>query len=66
MVKFKIPVNSNLSAQKNMIDLINHIEMLNRTLITNFKTKLTNLEDLKKSLLEKAFAGELTHKDMPA
>ncbi len=66
LVKFKIPVNSSLLAQKNMIDLINHVEMLNRSLITNFETKLTNLEDLKKSLLEKAFAGELTSKDMTA
>ncbi|MGP5118734.1 restriction endonuclease subunit S [Psychrobacter alimentarius] len=45
---------------------IDELESHRNDLISNYIQKLTNLEDLKKSILEKAFAGELTYKDMTA
>lgn len=43
---------------KNYID---ELEEYRNDLIANYENKLANLEELKKSILEKAFAGELTN-----
>lgn len=55
-----------IEKQLNYIEEIQRLETIKLRLLEKFEQKLTNLEDLKKSLLEQAFAGELTPKDMPA
>ncbi|WP_201583876.1 restriction endonuclease subunit S [Psychrobacter sp. HII-4] len=61
----KVPF-PNLETQEKIVGKLNRLIDCNRELVAIYQQKLTNLEDLKKSLLEQAFAGELTHKDMPA
>ncbi|MBF4489156.1 restriction endonuclease subunit S [Psychrobacter sp. N25K4-3-2] len=53
-----------LAKQEELVYLIEALKDFTLNLEIDYQQKLTNLEDLKKSLLEKAFAGELTHKDM--
>ncbi|WP_201609637.1 restriction endonuclease subunit S [Psychrobacter submarinus] len=65
LLKIKMPVPSLENQQK----IIKQLETLHDEITSAqelYKKKLTNLEDLKQSLLEQAFAGKLTHKDMPA
>ncbi|WP_298971164.1 restriction endonuclease subunit S [uncultured Psychrobacter sp.] len=52
--------------QKKIVTQLNSLNSQAEQIQATYKQKLTNLEDLKKSLLEQAFAGELTDKDMPA
>lgn len=52
--------------QKKIVTQLNSLNSQAEQIQATYKQKLTNLEDLKKSLLEQAFAGKLTHKDMPA
>lgn len=52
---------------ENQIDLaqkISKIEEQSNNILDSYHQKLTNLEDLKKSILQKAFAGELTEKEV--
>ena len=60
LVTFKIPVNSDLEKQKEMVKHIGEMEKKQQKLIAVYVTKLANLEELKKSILQKAFNGELT------
>lgn len=57
---------SNKSEQLNYVTQINKFQKHIKKIENSYQQKLINLEDLKKSLLEQAFAGELTHKDMSA
>ncbi len=59
LVSFKIPVNS-LTEQTKIIKLISKIEETQKKLISLYGTKAEVLEELKKSILQKAFSGELT------
>lgn len=52
----------NLSAQKEYIEKMRNMETAVEELTQLYKTKLNALDDLKKSILQKAFSGELTHK----
>ena len=56
----------NIEKQREIANILEDIEKIGIKLEHKYQQKLTNLEDLKKSLLEQAFAGELTNKDMPA
>jgi type I restriction enzyme S subunit len=49
-----------LSEQPKIIELIEQINLRYSNLCSHYNRKLQNLEELKKSLLQKAFAGELT------
>ena len=49
-----------IAKQQEINQLINGLSMQKSNIITVFQKKLQNLEELKKSLLQKAFAGELT------
>jgi len=60
LVTFRIPVNSNLEKQKEMVKHISEMDIQQQKLITSYEAKLKNLEELKKSLLQKAFRGQLT------
>ena len=60
LVKFKIPVNPDLTEQKKMVVKIQQMELMQEELLSTYQNKILNLEELKKSLLQKAFNGELT------
>lgn len=49
-----------ISIQKDLVSKINEVNLQLNKLVDYYQQKLTNLNDLKKSLLEKAFAGELS------
>ena len=46
--------------QLELIENLKNLQTTIRNLQTQYSNKLQNLEELKKSLLEKAFSGELT------
>lgn len=49
--------------QNKIVEMLNDFETNSNNIQNIYKQKLTNLEDLKKSILQKAFAGELTNMD---
>ena len=63
--KYNIPFPIK-SKQLNIVKVLDSLNNELEKVIIGYRQKLTNLEDFKKSLLEQAFAGELTSKDMPA
>jgi type I restriction enzyme S subunit len=54
--KFPIP---NLSVQSELVEKINKVSTELKQLQDNYSQRLVNLEELKKSILHKAFTGEL-------
>jgi type I restriction enzyme S subunit len=46
--------------QKSVIDSLNHLASETQKLISLYQRKLSELSEFKKSLLQKAFSGELT------
>ena len=60
--KLSIPM-SKVEGKKNIL-IMNILQENTNSLIQNYEQKLEDLEDLKKSILQKAFAGELTEKEM--
>ncbi len=52
-------INFNSEVQQNVVQLLNGLKERVQELQTNYTQKLTELEDLKKSLLERAFKGEI-------
>ena len=56
---FKIYNLPSISVQEVMINNINRIYVESKNLQTHYQQKLNNLEELKKSILQKAFRGEL-------
>ena len=63
--KMPVPVTT-LENQLKLSSQIKKLSYQSELLIENLNRKLQNLDDLKKSLLQKAFAGELTHSAIPA
>ena len=63
--EIKIPIPPN-SSQEEIVQTLNQFRNYINELISTLQTKYDSLDELKKSLLEKAFAGELTHKDISA
>ncbi len=61
--KYSIPVPS-LSEQLVIIDKLDQLRNKTTLLTSLFQNKLNSLEELKKSILQKAFAGELTEKEV--
>jgi type I restriction enzyme S subunit len=57
--KMPVPITS-IKRQKEISKQIEDLSEKNNMLINNYNKKLKDLEDLKKSILQKAFAGELT------
>ncbi|WP_375241263.1 hypothetical protein, partial [Polaribacter sp.] len=60
--KISVPM-SNL-VEKNNILIMNNLQENTNSLINNYIKKLEDLEELKKSILQKAFAGELTNQSV--
>lgn len=65
ITEIPFPITS-IENQANISHKIIFIEEEIDKILELYQQKLKNLEDLKKSLLEQAFAGTLPHKDMPA
>ena len=57
-IKFHFPLS--ISKQKEIVQTFYHINKNLENLEKKYLKKLNNLEELKKSILQKAFAGELT------
>jgi len=57
-----VPVSS-LKEQQKIVSELNELIKITNVLKTNYQNKLLALDELKKSLLQKAFTGELTAKD---
>ena len=60
--KLKIIIPTDLNTQEYIINQAEIIQSQTEEIIRIYNEKLNNLEDLKKSILQKAFAGELTEK----
>ena len=59
LIDFILPIHSDLIVQKQMVSKIEELEEFQNKLQTHYQQNLNNLEELKKSILEKAFKGEL-------
>lgn len=57
---FKISLPNTIQGQENVIKKINALSTETKKLEAIYQQKLTDLEELKKSVLQKAFNGELT------
>lgn len=62
VIKFKLPVPS-LQIQKEISEKLTNLKASVEILISQYEEQLLNIEELKKSMLQKAFAGELTNKE---
>lgn len=57
------PITLRYPSRQNQIAIVESVQALSRevqTISSHYQTKLTSLDELKKSILQKAFAGELT------
>jgi restriction endonuclease S subunit len=52
--------------QRNVVSKVNKLQEQTNLLVFKYNQKLANLEELKKSILEKAFKGELTNNNIVA
>ena len=59
MRNFLIP-NPPLSDQKQIVETLDNLNNQVQSIISTYMKELINQEELKKSILEKAFKGELT------
>jgi len=50
----------NIDEQIKIVEVLNRIDEQSKMLVKTYNKKLTALKELKQSLLQKAFAGELT------
>ena len=60
-IKISFP---SISEQKNIIPKMEELNNQTNQIELHYKQKLNNLEELKKSILQKAFTGELTNKEV--
>ena len=60
---FTVPF-TNLAKQKEIVSLLVTLDRLTKSTIFNYKKELENLEELKQSILQQAFSGELTNKSV--
>ena len=58
----KINLPQNIIKQKEIVECLDIMNNHVQSLLMSYKEELENLEELKKSILQKAFAGELTNK----
>jgi type I restriction enzyme S subunit len=64
--KLVISYPASLGAQKEIVEKINKLSVETQKIETVYQHKLTDLEELKKSILQKAFNGELNTADICA
>ncbi|WP_158651304.1 restriction endonuclease subunit S [Pseudotamlana carrageenivorans] len=63
VIKFKINITS-IENQKEIIKELTLLKIEIKNLESKYKNLINNIEELKKSILQKAFAGELTSKEV--
>lgn len=59
LVKFKIPIPKTLKKQNQIVENLKILSRHTTVLENKYKNKIDNLVELKKSILKKAFEGEL-------
>ena len=64
--RIKISYPTCLEKQKEIIEVIEILDNHIQSLLSLYEEELKNLEELKKSILQKAFSGELTNKNKAA
>ena len=64
--RIKISYPTCLEKQKEIIEVIEILDNHIQSLLVSYEEELKNLEELKKSILQKAFSGELTNKSFAA
>lgn len=62
---FKVSYPNSLVEQKTILNKLQSVANETKKLEVIYQQKLSNLEELKKTILQKAFAGELTNKEIP-
>tara|TARA_B100000886_G_scaffold131602_1_gene88746 strand:+ start:1842 stop:3203 length:1362 start_codon:yes stop_codon:yes gene_type:complete len=62
----KISFPKSIEKQKEIIEVIEILDNHIQSLLTSYDEELKNLKELKKSILQKAFSGELTNKSFAA
>ena len=55
---------NSIETQQQIVNQLDQLQEQTNLLVTKYKQKLANLEELKKSILEKAFKGELSTKEI--
>jgi len=60
--KFKISYPNSIEQQQTIVRQLDALQEKTQTLVAVYKKKIADLEELKKSILQRAFAGELTEK----
>ena len=63
---FKISYPDSIKIQKEIVETLDIVDNHVQSLILSYEEELKNLEELKKSILQKAFSGELTNKNKAA
>lgn len=58
--KLKFPFPKSLETQQHIVTQLDQLQEQTNLLVSKYQQKLANLEELKKSILEKAFKGELS------
>lgn len=59
LIEIKVSYPISLEIQQQILDQLDQLQEQTNLLVTKYQQKLANLEELKKSILEKAFKGEL-------
>lgn len=59
LLKIKLPFNVDKDIQKSLVKKLDNLKQQTKQLEQKYQQKLNNLEELKKSILQKAFSGEL-------
>jgi type I restriction enzyme S subunit len=62
--KLKVNITLDKKEQLSIINLLDNLNISSNEMKKIYTSKLESLEDLKKSILQKAFAGELTNKEV--
>ena len=60
LINFTFPVPKSISEQNTIVERFNALSAETKEMEAIYQRKLTDLEELKKSILQKAFSGELT------
>ena len=64
MRNFEVIIPKDQKIQNQIVVQLDQLQEQTNLLVTKYQQKLTNLEELKKSILEKAFKGELSTKEI--
>lgn len=66
LVNFVFPVPKSLKAQQDIVQKLSILSIETKKLESIYQAKINNIDELKKSVLQKAFSGELTMSEVVA